>query len=72
MAGYRMRDCVNPKVTIAIRVSAALKAELCAEAWEENLPLTQYVAGLLTRRGKWARTVGAPQYDLVTPARGRT
>jgi hypothetical protein len=53
-----------------VRVSRALEAELRAEAWEENLSLSVYVAGLLTRRGKWARTVGKPGgYDLVAPLR---
>jgi len=50
-----------------LRVTPALKAELEAEAWEEQLPLSLYVRGLLTRRGKWARTIAqrkAGGYDL--------
>ena len=53
-----------------LRVTPALKAELEAEAWEEQRTLGDYVRGLLTRRGKWSRSVGrAGGYDLAAPAR---
>jgi hypothetical protein len=56
--------------TLAVKVSFALYSALEAEAWEEQLTLSDYVRALLTRRGKWARTVGtAGGYDLATPAR---
>jgi hypothetical protein len=53
---------------ISISVSYALKAALELEAWESGLNLTDYVRGLLERRGKWARAVGkAGGYDLIGP-----
>jgi len=54
------------KVLISVSVRPGLKAELENEAWEEQRTLSQYVSGLLERRGKWARTVGcAGGYDLM-------
>jgi hypothetical protein len=56
------------RVQIAISVSPALKAELETEAWEEQMTLSHYVRGLLSRRGKWARSCGsAGGYDLQAP-----
>jgi hypothetical protein len=60
---------VRPKdpnsVTLALRVSPALHAELTAEAWECERTLSDYVRGLLSRRGKWARSVrSAGGWDL--------
>jgi hypothetical protein len=53
---------------ISVRITPALKAELESEAWEEQRTLSQYVAGLLERRGKWSRSVGtAGGYDLQAP-----
>jgi hypothetical protein len=53
------------RIQIAVSVSLALKAELEAEAWESQLTLSHYVRNLLTRRGKWARSVrSAGGYDL--------
>jgi hypothetical protein len=56
----------GPKRTpISVSITPALKSELEAEAWEEQRTLSQYVAGLLERRGKWARSRGtAGGYDL--------
>lgn len=61
----------NPRTErIAFSVTPALKTELEAEAWEEQRSLSDYVRGLLERRGKWARTVGkAGGYDLQVPAK---
>jgi hypothetical protein len=51
--------------TLHIPVTTALKTQLELEAWECQLSLKQYVAGLLKRRGKWARTVScAGGYDI--------
>lgn len=55
-------------VTIHVTIPRALRADLEAEAWEENLTLSKYVAGLLSRRGKWARS---QRYDIVAAPRGR-
>lgn len=53
------------KATLSIPVTSALKTALELEAWESQLTLPEYVRGLLTRRGKWARSVGRPGgYDL--------
>lgn len=54
---------------VSIRITPALKAELEAEAWECERSLSDYVAGLLTRRGKWYRSTStatgpAAPYDL--------
>lgn len=52
--------------TLHIPVTLALKTQLELEAWECQLTLKAYVAGLLTRRGKWARACGhAGGYDLM-------
>lgn len=46
-------------------MTPALKLALETEAWEEQRTLSNYIEGLLTRRGKWARAVGtAGGYDL--------
>jgi hypothetical protein len=53
---------------ISFTVTAAMKASLEAEAWEEQRSLADYIRGLLERRGKWARTVGtAGGYDIQAP-----
>lgn len=58
------RPAVN-SVHIVFAVPPTLKAALEAEAWEEGLTLSQYLRGLLSRRGKWARAVGqAGGYDI--------
>lgn len=50
---------------LAVYVTPALKAELEMEAWESARSLSDYVRQLLSRRGKWARSVGsAGGYDL--------
>ena len=56
----------NPRSSaISFSVTPALKAELEAEAWEVQRSLSDYVRGLIERRGKWARTVGSPGgYDI--------
>ena len=48
---------------ITIRLPRLVKAELTAEAWELGLKLPDYIAGLLSRRHKWARG----GYDLMVP-----
>lgn len=62
----------GPKRTpISVSITLALKSELEAEAWEEQRTLSQYVAVLLERRGKWSRAVGsAGGYDLQAPPPG--
>jgi len=57
----------NPRAAkIAISVTPAMKAELETEAWEEQRTLSDYIYGLLERRGKWARNVGkAGGYDIA-------
>ena len=64
-----MRQPRNPRsAKIALSVTPLLKAELEAEAWEEQRTLSDYIYGLLERRGKWARTVGsAGGHDLQIP-----
>ena len=53
---------------LTVRVTTGLLAELTAEAWECEMTVSEYVAGLLKRRGKWARTVGtAGGYDVRAP-----
>ena len=53
---------------VNVSLTEALKAELETEAWEEQRTLSDYIFGLLQRRGKWARTVGtAGGYDLIAP-----
>lgn len=55
-------------VTLAFRVTPALRAELEAEAWECERSLSDYVRALLSRRGKWARAVGAQGgWDICAP-----
>ena len=50
---------------ITLSVTTALKTELELEAWECQRSLSDYVRGLLERRGKWARSVGSPGgYDI--------
>ena len=57
---------------INISVTPALRAALEVEAWESGMKLGDYVRGLLSRRGKWARTVGKPGgYDLIGTATNR-
>ena len=53
---------------IAVWMTPAMKAELETEAWEEQRSLSDYICGLLQRRGKWARSVGkAGGYDIQKP-----
>jgi hypothetical protein len=55
-------------VTLALRVTPALHAELTAEAWECERTLSDYVRALLSRRGKWARSVGDQGgWDICAP-----
>jgi hypothetical protein len=51
-----------------------MKAELELEAYEEQRKLSDYIYGLLERRGKWARTVpgSGPNYDIALPAKEKT
>lgn len=66
----RMKDRART-ARIGVSVTPALKAALEAEAWEEQRTLSDYIHGLLERRGKWARTVGtAGGYDIGGPAPG--
>jgi hypothetical protein len=59
----------NPRTArIAFSVTPALKTELEAEAWECQRTLSDYIRGLLERRGKWSRSVGRPGgYDIAMP-----
>lgn len=51
---------------LTISVTPTLKAALEAEAWESQRSLSDYVRGLLERRGKWARSVGtAGGFDIM-------
>ena len=53
---------------IALNVTPALKTALETEAWEEQRTLSDYVRGLLERRGKWARSVGnVGGYEIEAP-----
>jgi hypothetical protein len=55
-------------VTLAFRVTPTLRAELEAEAWECERTLSDYIRGLLSRRGKWARSLNsAGGWDLQAP-----
>jgi hypothetical protein len=55
--------------SLVVYMTRTLKAELTAEAWAEQKSLADYVRGLLSRRGKWARTVGlAGGYEVLGPA----
>ena len=69
----RMPRHRNPRTArIAISVTPTVKAELEMEAFEEQRSLSDYIAGLLERRGKWARTVssgGPNNYDIAMPAK---
>jgi hypothetical protein len=51
---------------LSLKITLALKNELLAEAWEEQRTLSDYVFGLLSRRGKWKRStpVETARYDL--------
>lgn len=50
------KEILNERV--AFSISPRLRAELEAEAWEEQRTLSDYVRRLLESRGKFARTVG--------------
>lgn len=56
----------NPRTEqISFTVTPTLKAALETEAWEEQRSLSDYIRGLLERRGRWARTVGkSNKYDI--------
>jgi hypothetical protein len=55
------------KVQVSFSITPALKAELELESWEMQQTLSQYIAGLLERRGKWSRTASC--YDLMMEPR---
>jgi len=59
----------NPRpAKVTIQMTEALKLELLTEAWEEQRTLSDYIFGLLQRRGKWARSCGtAGGYELIAP-----
>lgn len=58
----------TPGTRITFTVSAALKSELEIEAWEERRSLASYIARLVERRGKFARSVGhAGGYLIADP-----
>lgn len=58
--------------TISFKVTPALKTALSVEAWECGESLSDYIRGLLERRGKWARSVGkAGGYDIAAPELAR-
>ena len=58
--------------TLTIPMTTALKTQLELEAWECQQTLAAYVRGLLERRGKWRRTVGAAGgYDVMGPTPSR-
>jgi hypothetical protein len=63
-----MRPRDPNSVTLAVRITPVLRAELEAEAWECERTLSNYIRGLLMRRGKWARSIGKSgpesQWDL--------
>jgi hypothetical protein len=53
------------RATLTITVTTALKTQLELEAWESQMSLPEYIRGLLSRRGKWARSVScAGGYDI--------
>ena len=53
---------------LTVYMPLTLYTELCAEAWECERSISDYVRGLLTRRGKFARSIGtAGGYDLAAP-----
>lgn len=53
------------KSTLVVQVSTALKTALELEAWECQMTLPEYIRGLLSRRGKWARSTHRLQgYDI--------
>jgi hypothetical protein len=55
--------------SLTVTLPPNVYAELVAEAWESELALSEYVRGLLSRRGKWARSVGAAGgYEVMGPA----
>jgi hypothetical protein len=56
---------------ISFSVSPELKATLEIESWESQMSLSNYIRGLLERRGKWARSVGVPGgYDIAKEPTG--
>lgn len=62
------RQATNRTERITFSVTPALKAKLEVEAWESQQNLSDYVRGLVERRGKWARSVGrAGGYDIGPP-----
>jgi hypothetical protein len=67
--GIKMPRGANTEL-LSFRITPALKFALEAEAWEEQVKLSDYVRGLLERRGKWSRSVGRPGgYDIALPAK---
>ncbi len=61
---------------VNVNMTQLLYSELSAEAWESGLELRDYIRGLLSGRGKWARAVGKPGGYLIgeveKPPRRRT
>ena len=67
-----MSDTRPQRRAVGLSLPLRLYTELAAEAWEENLPLSKYITGLLQRRGKWARSIGRNGgYDLIVAPRER-
>jgi hypothetical protein len=66
MSQWRPRVLKSPNTeNLTVYITKRLKAELGAEAREDRRSLSDYVRGLLSRRGKWARSVGkAGGYDI--------
>ncbi len=63
---------VEYQATLNLKITRVLRAALEAEAWESQQTLSDYVRGLLERRGKWARTTSANRaggYDLMAEPR---
>jgi hypothetical protein len=57
---------------LSLSVTPALKTALELEAWESQMKLSDYVRGLLERRGKWARSATrAGGYDIGPPKEQR-
>ena len=67
---HRLMTRRSPSNTkpLTVYMPLTLYTELCAEAWECERSISDYVRGLLTRRGKFARSIGtAGGYDLAAP-----
>lgn len=62
-----MRAASNRTALITFSVTPTLKAALEIEAWECGQKLSDYLRGLLERRGKWHRTAARATYDIGPP-----